>query len=576
MTGLGHWASRRMFGAEAALWLGPVLARSMGGVALVLASSLAATLLGLAPPYLTKLLIDQGLIAGDVRALCLWAAALFGLGLVALLAGIGNSLLHLRYSARMLADLRARMLDAVLAQQATRPALPLGEAMARLDGDSAEIQRFAFDSVLVAVGALFRLIGGAAMLLLLDWRLALIPLIAAPIELAFLSWARPRTQARAEDSRQHRGDVSSFLTESLAVLPLLRTLGAEAQRSAGFAPHQAGQIAALWRQRRWQEITGAVPQILNALVRSAVLLAGGMMVIAGAWPLGSLIAFLAYIGLMTGPLRNLLGLYHAQAQAKVAAARLGALADPALAEPAGRMPAPGPGALRFDEARARHAAHAAQDFAIAPGSRVLMDGPSGVGKSTLMMLAARLAPPGPGARVFLDGADVVGLDAVALRRRVALVPQRGALIRGTLAENLRLADPGATDAQLWRVLDCADLADWVQAQGRGLDLPLSEGGAGLSGGERQKIAIARALLLPFRVLVLDESLSEIDAASARRILARIDAAYADRTRILIAHAGPAREGPFDQRITLSPASPACRNARGDAPYQRENARENAV
>ena len=571
---LAGLATRRVFGPEAS-WLQPVIARALPGIGLVLATSLAAAALGLAPPWLTKQLIDKGLVAGDAQALWLYAGAMFAVGLAALGSGVVNSLLHLRFSAAMLADLRGRMLGAVLGQAAARPLPQVGEAMARLDGDTAEIQRFAFDGLLAAAGSVFRLAGGAAMLFALEWRLALLAVAATPLNLAFLAWARPRTQARAEEVRAGRGALSSWLVETVAGLPTLRSLEAEATRADAFAPLQAGQIALLIRQRRWLELTGAVPQVVNAALRSAVLVAGGLMVIAGTWPLGSLIAFIAYLGMMTGPLQNLLGLYHAQAQAKVALARLSALATADAAEPGGRAPAPGPGVLRFVAARGQGGRHLPLDLTIRAGARVLLDGPSGIGKSTLAALAARLAAPAPGARVFLDGEDVAGLDPAALRRAVAVVPQAPALFCGTLAENLRLADPAATDAELWQALDDAGLADLLRQRGQGLAMPIAEAGRNLSGGERQRIALARALLLPFRVLVLDESLSEVDAPTAAAILSAILARHPGRTILVIAHAGPARALAFDQAVMLAP-DPALRSSRGEAPNQREKARENAV
>lgn len=157
--GMARLAARRVFGAGSD-WIAPVIAWALPGIGVVLATSLGAAVLALAPPWLTKQLIDKGLVAGDAAALWLYAAALFAVGLAALGSGAVNSLLHLRYSAAMLADLRGRMLGAALARPAARPPLPVGEAMARLDGDTAEIQQFAFNSLLAAAGSLFRLAGG--------------------------------------------------------------------------------------------------------------------------------------------------------------------------------------------------------------------------------------------------------------------------------------------------------------------------------------------------------------------------------------------------------------------------------
>ena len=530
MDRLATRIARLIFGADAARWLAPVMARALPGAAVVLAASLSAAALGLAMPMLTRQVIDAGIMAGDMRALMFWAGLSFALGLAAVGAGIGNAMLHLRVSAAMLADLRGRMFGAALARDPARPDLPLGEAMARLDGDCAEIQSFAFDTVLIAIGAVFRLAGGLALMLTLDWRMALLPLLAAPFELWFLSRARPRTQALAQEVRDLRGDLTARMAETLASRATLRGLGALEQRAAGYRQVQSDQIAGLIRQRLWSETVGAVSQTITAILRGAILLIGGWQVVRGHWQIGTLIAFLAYAGMMSGPLRNLLGLYHAQARARVASSRLGAVIAAARPDH-GATPPPGPAVLELRAARAVGGTHDPVSAAILPGQRVLVDGPSGIGKSRLMAALTRDAPLDQGAALF-SGADVCGLRA--------------------------LAD--------------ADLSGWARGAD-GLATAITETGADLSGGLRQRIAIARALLRPADVMIFDEAFSEIDDAACRRILAAIDARHPERSRIFIAHSGPAREGRFDQRITLASSAASFL---GEAPYQRESSREKAV
>ncbi|MDO5632031.1 MAG: ABC transporter ATP-binding protein [Paracoccus sp. (in: a-proteobacteria)] len=568
---LSRWLTRRLFQGVAGGWMPPVVARTLPGVAVVLASSLIAAAVGLVLPLLTKQVIDQGIMARDMPALVRWSALAFVLGLLTVALGMVNSLLHLRASARMLADLRLTVADAAMARDPALPDPPLGESMTRLDGDCATIQSFAFDSVLVAVGALFRLVGGLGLMLALDWRMALLPAVFAPLELAFLSRARRRTQALAEQTRSLRGDLSSLLAENLSAAPMLRAMGAVGLRQADLARVQGVQIDQLLRQRLWGETVGAVSQILAALTRAAVLLIGGWLVVRGDWQIGTLVAFLAYAGMLSGPLRNLLGLYHAQAMARVAIGRLDAVMS--AARP-GHGDDPSPGRLVFQAARAVGALHAPVTVTILPGSRVLIDGPSGIGKSRLLALASRDAPCAEG-RVTLNGADVETLRPDALAAHITHLGQRPTVLRGSIGDNLRLAAPDADDATLWRALKLADLADWALTA-EGLDTFVAETGANLSGGMRQKIALARAVLRPAGIMIFDESFSELDEPGCRRILAALDVALADRTRIFVAHAGPVREGPFDQRITLSSSAPERRNSRGGTPYQRVNAREKAV
>ena len=221
--------------------------------------------------------------------------------------------------------------------------------------------------------------------------------------------------------------------------------------------------------------------------------------------------------------------------------------------------------------RAVGGTHAPVSAAILPGQRVLVDGPSGIGKSRLMAALPRDAPLDQCAALF-SGADVCGLRPLALAERIVHLAQRPAILRGTLAQNLRLAAANAGDDALWRALADADLSGWARGAD-GLATAITETGADLSGGLRQRIAIARALLRPADVMIFDEAFSEIDDAACRRNLAAIDARHPERSRIFIAHSGPAREGRFDQRITLASSAASFL---GEAPYQRESSREKAV
>lgn len=552
MTRLVRW----LFGAPAAAWLAPQLARYRYALLYLLTLSLLAAAIGLAPPYLTKLLIDDGLMAKNSDALFWWAGVLFLVGLGAVLLGAYNSLTHMRFSAQMLNDVRLSALSAFFYLPAQRHAhMRVGEMMSRIDGDASEVQKFAFDALLSGVGAIFRLCGGAIMLLVLDWRLALIVIALAPMEFAFLTWARPRTEHHAGEVRESRGRLSSFLVESITGVMSLKNLAAESVRYDGYATQQNQHLDRLVAQRRWQEIANGVPTVLTAIVRSIVLLVAGYWVINDGWPLGSLIAFLAYMGFLVGPMRTLLGLYHAQARVKVSMQRLMLLMEGAeTASKSISADQRTPADIRFSEVSFNYPQQPSVlnrvDLVIPQGEKVLLQGASGSGKSTLLGLLTQAYPAASGV-ITLAGQDMALLGQAQLRDTLTIVTQNEYFFSGTIRENLRLANPTGSDEAFWSVLETAQLVDWLRTEGRGLDTVVSEKAVGFSGGQRQRLAIARALLRPFEVLILDESFSEIDLPTAQTIMQKIDRDYADKTRIVVTHWDEAQLGPFDQVLNLS-------------------------
>ncbi|AYF86329.1 ABC transporter ATP-binding protein [Pseudomonas sp. DY-1] len=528
---------------RALAWLYGFVRPQLRAILVLLGLSLAASLLVLAQPWLTKTLIDDGLLAKDFGMLVQVAVAMIAVGILGtVLSGI-NRYLHTRLSGRILFALRD---DLYRHLQQLSPAFygrkRIGDILSRLDGDVAEIQRFAVDSLFSAVSSVIGLIGAVALMLLLSWQLSLLLALLIPIEVLWLRWMRRKVEREVRSLRERSADVSSFLVETLPAMKFIQAAGQQKRESGRLEGLGQGYMSQLLRVQVTEFFTHAVPGTLTSLSRACAFLIGGYWVIQGTWQLGALIAFSTYLGMAVGPVQSLLGLYVALQRMTVSLGRVMELQQEPVPvrQPEAPKPMPeGRGELRLEGVHFAHEQRAGNvlnglDAVIPAGLKVAVSGASGVGKSTLIDLLQRFYDPDQG-RVLLDGADLRELDLFALRRRIAVVSQDIVLFRGTLAENLSYSAPDASREALEQVARLARLDSLIESLPLGLDSPLGERGQQLSGGQKQRIAIARALLQDPLILVLDEATSAVDEATEREVIAAIDQLFAGRTRILISH-----------------------------------------
>jgi len=525
-------------------------------LALVLGLALLGTGLALVQPLLTRQLIDGGILAGDLEIVMLTCGLMLLAALASAVLGGVNRFQHVALSADVLFALRLavfRHLEHLPPSFYARH--PTGDLLARLDGDVAEIQRFAVDGLLGAISAAIGLIGTLALMLLLSWQLSLIAFVLLPAEIAFLRLMRTRIELASRRLRERAGELSSFLVERLGGIKMVQSVGAEEREAGALGSLQGRFRRDLLSQQMVSYVAGGVPAVLTQASTALVFVAGGWMVIEGALTLGTLIAFAAYLGRVAGPVQTLLGLYVAAQRARVSLRRVVELTAerPAVVAPAEprALPTDGRGEVRFERVRFGYREDAvlrSVDLRVRPGEKIGIVGLSGAGKSTLIDLLLRHYDPQAG-RILLDGVDLRELDLAVLRRAVAVVAQDIVLFRGSLLENLRYATPTASENQVLDAARRAEVDTFARALPEGYDTDIGTAGATLSVGQRQRIAIARALLQDPRVLVLDEATSAVDETTEARIIRAVDELFSSRTRIVISHRTATLAG-FERLIAL--------------------------
>ncbi len=529
---------------EAIRWLAGFVRPHVARLSAVLFLSFLATALSLAQPFITRYLIDDGLLGGNMAIVLMLCGVLLMAAIVSTLLSGVNRWQYVDLSARVLFALR----ESVFAHlQRLSPAWYArargGDVLQRLDGDVAEIQRFAIDALLSLVNGIIALTGTLVLMAMLNWKLSLLALAIIPAQLLFLQYMRPRIEERTRTVRERASDLTSFVMESLGAMKLVQAVGGEARQAEALGGLHETYRGDLLRQQMTGFVTTAVPGLLTTLSTAIVFSIGGWMVIEGELTLGALIAFSIYMARASGPVQTLLGLYVATRRARVSLDRVMAIMNetPAVPPPTNARPLPVSAggnivldgvSFAYENGSTPILHNLCAEFPA--GQKVGLVGASGVGKSTLIDLLHRHYDPDEG-RILLDGIDLADLDPAELRRRIAVVAQDTVLLSGSIADNIRYAAPWADEAAVLEAARSAQVDEFAGAMPNGYATNVGARGTALSGGQRQRIAIARAILQDPLVLILDEATSAVDRETESSIGAAIDKLFPDRTRLVISH-----------------------------------------
>jgi thiol reductant ABC exporter CydD subunit len=508
------------------------------------ALGLAATLLLIAQATLLAHVIADAFLGGaslaDLTPQLLWLVAV---SLARGLVDAGFEASGRRGAARVMAELRSRLVRHLLvvrpgALQGERSGELAAAAVQGVDALEAYFARYLPQVVLAAMAPLFIL----AWTIPRDWESAAILAVTAPLIPVFMILIG-RLAERSTRKRWRR--LSRLSARFLDLVGGLQTL-----RAHGRAEAQADSIAAAGEAYRRETMATLRIGFLSALVLELLAMIGvaivaatvGIQLANGDLGLTAGLTVLILAPEVYMPLRRLGAQFHASADGMAAAERIFEVLDQpaAIGVAEAPLPAPDPARepLRLRGVRFSHPGRdevlRGVDLELAPGETVALVGPSGGGKSTLISLLLRLADPSAG-EVSCGGADLRAVDPVAWRRRLAWVPQRPTLFTGTLSDNVRLSDPGASDECVLAAAEAAGLLTVARELPEGMLTAVGEGGRRLSAGQAQRVALARAFLSDAPLLLLDEPTAHLDEESEQAIAAAVERLAAGRTALLVAH-----------------------------------------
>ena len=417
-----------------------------------------------------------------------------------------------------------------------------GEITSRLTSDAAVIQSTVSTAVAQALSQAITLIGGVILMIFISPVLSLTVLTFLPIVIIAAAVFGRRLNRISTTFQDKIATANAFADESIASIRIVKWFTAEPETVARYDEAIRSSYEVALRRARLRALFVPFVTFVGFGTLALVLWVGGRLVLSESLTPGQLVSFLLYTLVVAGAIGTFTGLYSQLQEALGASRRIFELLDeaPEAHEPATPTEVEDRvGSLRFDGVSFRYPGRdvdvvADVDLAVAPGEVVALVGPSGAGKSTLTQLIARFHDPTQGA-VMVDGVDVREQDLDELRRQMAAVPQEVLLFSGSIAENLRVAKPDASDDELAQAAATANAHEFITAFPDAYDTVVGERGIQLSGGQRQRVAIARAVLADPRILILDEATSSLDAEAEALVQRALERLMAGRTTVVIAH-----------------------------------------
>ncbi|GGS56684.1 ABC transporter [Planobispora rosea] len=532
-----------------------------------IAAFLALVVLGsvivIANPLLMKAIIDEG-IAGKDAALVVWLAlAIAALALVDAGLGLAQRWFSARVGEGLIYNLRTEVFDHVQRMPvAFFMRTQTGALVSRLNTDVIGAQRALTSTLSSVVSNVVMLVLVLGAMLALSWQITAVALVLLPIFIFPAKWVGRKMSGLTREQMELDAEMSSMMTERFNVAGAMVTkLYGRPDEEAAVFGGRAGRVRDVGvTVAMYGTVFRVALGLVAALATALVYGAGGVLAVNGAFEVGTLVALAALLMRLYGPLTSLSNVHVDVMTALVSFDRVFEVLDlePMVAEKPGAEPVPeGPATVEFDDVVFRYPAASEVSlaslesvarpdtgqshevlrgvgFTARPGELVALVGPSGAGKTTITSLVSRLYDVNDGA-VRINGLDVREATLASLRETVGVVMQDAHLFHDTIGANLRYARPDAGEEEIWEALRAAQIADLVESLPEGLETVVGDRGYRLSGGEKQRLALARLLLKAPRVVVLDEATAHLDSESEAAVQRALKTALAGRTSLVIAH-----------------------------------------
>jgi ATP-binding cassette, subfamily B, multidrug efflux pump len=511
-------------------------------LALVMVLQLAQTIATLYLPTLNADIIDKGVIFDNTHYILTTGAVMLAISVAQIGCAVGAVYYGARTAMALGRDLRHALFSHVQ-KFSDREVNHFGTAslITRTTNDVQQVQMLAIMTFTLLLSAPIMCVGGIILALNQDVRLSSLLVVAVPLLGAAVTLIIARMRPLFRQMQDRLDGINQVLREQITGVRVIRAFVRDARERDRFGQAStelfdvsvgAGKLMAL--------MFPSVMLVLN-LSTTAVVWFGGHLIADHSMQIGSLTAFITYLAQILTAVMMATFMFMLVPRAEVSSERIMEVIDtePDLAAPVRPVPAvAAPGLLELRRVEFRYPGAEQPvlhdiSFTARPGQTTAIIGGTGSGKTTLVNLIPRLVDVTAGS-LLIGGVDVRELDPSALSAAVGLVPQKPYLFSGTVASNLRYGNQAATDAELWRALDIAQARDFVERMPDGLTSPIAQGGTNVSGGQRQRLAIARALVHRPQIYLFDDSFSALDYATDARLRAALATEVTDATMIIVA------------------------------------------